>query len=139
MMKANLLRRSKRRSSVDESGFTLVEMVVAIPVVLLVLGIVFSSIGVTIGLMAQVTEGAGASRIANNAMDQLSAARNCAEISAVVNTLSAANYDSSYLLSFPSFTSTTCKANLAFPVSFDVKDRSSNTTYYSETVTLLAV
>jgi len=128
--------RTRRSVSSDESGFTLIEMVIAIPIVLLLLGLVFTSIGVTVGLMGQVTQGAGAARVASSAMDQLSAARNCAELRSVATTLTGSNYNERYLLSVPAFT---CTDNAPVTLSFEVKDRQKNDTYYSKTITLTAV
>jgi type II secretory pathway pseudopilin PulG len=129
-------RRKRSRASEDESGFTLVEMVVAIPVTLLILGLLFTSVGVTVGLMGQVTKGAGSARVASSVMDQLSAARNCTDIRAVTSTLTATNYNERYAVSIPSFS---CTDNSPVTLSFDVKDREKNATYYSKTVTLAGV
>jgi len=137
-MKAHSSARKMRKlTSEDEAGFTMIEMVIAIPIVFLVLGMVFSSVGVTIGLMGEVTKGAGASRVASATVDRIAAARNCAEVKTIVTTVTASNYDSNYQLSFPGFLTNTCVPNGSFPLTIDVKDKEKGKSYYSKALTMV--
>lgn len=136
-MKKRLAARSNsRRASSDDSGFTMVEMVVAIPIVLLVLGLVFTSIGVTAGLMGQVTKGAGSARVGSSLTDQLSAARNCAEAGTVITAASASTYSEKFAVSFP--TPYSCVDGKPWSISFEIKDKAKGKSYYAKKITLVS-
>lgn len=132
-MEPNLSARRKRKlNSADESGFTMIEMVVAIPIVFLILGLVFTSVGITVSLMGQVSKNAGAAKVANTAVDRLSAARNCAEVQSVVNAMKSTTYNDDYIFSL----SGTCTESTYFPLSLELKSIEDNRVYYSKTMTL---
>lgn len=125
-------RKARASAASDESGMTMVEMVIAIPIVFLILGLVFSTIGVTIGLMGQVTESAAAARSATSAMDQLSEARNCAEVAAIVSSKQIPEADSKTVLSFDY----ECSEIGQFPMSIEVRNVETDKLYYSKALTL---
>lgn len=127
----------RRASAAEESGFTLIEIVVAIPIVFLVLGLVLSSVGVTLGLMGQVTKSAGAARIATAVVDELDSARSCAEVRYIVNRATAANADEKYAVSFSGYSS--CTDRTPFELELTVKEAESNRVYFSRTMTLAAM
>lgn len=78
------IRERLRSSRSDESGFTLVEMVIAIPLTTLILGLVFLSIGVAVNLQKDVTLQSGSSRVANTLSDKLDGSRNCTDLRVAV-------------------------------------------------------
>jgi len=129
------VRKRRKPTSEDEAGFTVVEMVIAIPIVFLVLGLVLTSVGVTVGLMGDITKSAGASRVASATVDKLGAARNCVEVRSIITSASASTYDSKYQLSFGSYT---CSANSSFPLTINVKDKVKSKLYYTKSLTLAA-
>lgn len=136
-MKSKLkAKRKLKRSSADEAGFTIVEMVVAIPVTFLILGLVFASIGVTVGLMGQVTSGAGAARLASQVQDELSAARNCAQVSSIISKRTTVAADDKFLVSFGTYV---CVEGKSFPLEISVKQPNDDRTYFSKKLTLMAV
>lgn len=104
------LRDRLKSSHTDESGFTLVEMVVAIPVVTLILGLVFSSIGVAVLLQKDVTLQSGSSRVANTISDKIDRSRNCVDLRvAVRNALS--EVDSKFVATVGGYTCNPGKVN----------------------------
>ena len=126
----------RRASAADESGFTLIEIVVAIPIVFLVLGLVFSSVGVSLGLMGQVTKSAGAARTAIAVVDELDSARSCAEVRSIVNRATAANAHEKYAVSFSEYS---CTDRTPFKLELTVKEAESNRVYFSKSMTLAAM
>lgn len=126
----------RRASAADEAGFTLIEIVIAIPIVFLVLGLVLSSVGVTLGLMGQVTKSAGAARTATAVVDELDSARSCAEIGYIVNRATAANADEKYAVSFAEYS---CTDRIPFELELTVKEAESNRVYFSKNMTLAAM
>lgn len=129
----------RRASAAEESGFTLIEIVVAIPIVFLVLGLVLSSVGVTLGLMGQVTKSAGAARTATAVVDELDSARSCAEVHSIVNRATAANADEKYAVSFSGYKYNSCTDRTPFELELTVKEAESNRVYFSRTMTLAAM
>ena len=126
----------RRASAADESGFTLIEIVIAIPIVFLVLGLVLSSVGVTLGLMGQVTKSAGAARTATAVVDELDSARSCAEIRYIVNRATAANADEKYAVSFSEYS---CAPRVPFRLDLEVKEAAGSRVYFSKSMTLAAM
>ncbi len=124
----------RRASAADESGFTLIEIVVAIPIVFLVLGLVFSSVGVSLGLMGQVTKSAGAARTAIAVVDELDSARSCAEIGYIVDRVTAASANEKYAVSFAKYSCTD-----PLKLELTVKEAESNRVYFSKSMTLAAM
>ncbi len=133
-IRGRLKQRLQRSSS--EDGFTLVEMVIAIPISILMLGLVFSTIGVAVGLLGQVQATAAASRVVNSTMDQLANPRTCAEIDRIVAQRKAANATEAYEMSFSSYS---CEKSKRFPVIIEVKDKETGKLYFSQMVNLVAM
>ena len=126
----------RRALAADESGFTIIEIVIAIPIVFLVLGLVLSSVGVTLGLMGQVTKSAGAARTATAVVDELDSARSCAEIKYIINQAKAADPDSNYTVSFSEYS---CTPRVPFPLKLDVREADGTRVYFSKSMTLAAM
>lgn len=136
-MRSHLIARKRRAASAaSEGGFTMVEMVIAIPVVFLVLGLVLSSVGITIGLMGQVASSAGAARVANSVMDELNSVRSCPELSRVLSELTASSGNENFAVSFSGYS---CSEEMGFPLTVEVREVDSAKLKYSKTLTLAAM
>lgn len=126
------VRQRFKNLSKDQSGSTLVETVMSIPIVFLIFGMVLATTAVAIGLMSQVSSGAGAARVASQAMDDLSKAQNCVEVNALT-----ADYDnpedSDYSTTFSSYS---CLPGESFPLTLEVKKKDGSKVLYSKTVTM---
>ena len=134
-MKSKLSTLQRRWRSRGEEGFTLIEMVVAIPIAFLILGLVVASAGVTVSLMGQVTNSAGAAKAATVAMDQLSEARNCAEVKYIADRQSVPAADSKFKLNF----TYTCSKGTSFPLTVDVKENGGDKVLFTKKLTLAAM
>lgn len=128
--------KQRLRHSSSEDGFTLVEMVIAIPITVLMLGLVFASIGIAVGLMGQVQSSAGASRALNSTMDDLSTAKTCPEIDRMVNQRISTNATQEFEMNFSSYS---CLKGKSFPLTIDVKEKGTGKLYLSQTVSLAAM
>lgn len=126
----------RRASAADESGFTLIEIVIAIPIVFLVLGLVLSSVGVTLGLMGQVTKSAGAAHAAVSVVDELDSARSCGEIRSIIDRAKVTAPDDSYAVSFSEYS---CAPRVPFRLDLEVKEAAGSRVYFSKSMTLAAM
>lgn len=126
----------RKAATADESGFTLIEIVIAIPIVFLVLGLVLSSAGVTLGLMAQVTKSSGAARTATAIVDELDSARSCAEVSYIIGSHSTVAPEAKYAVDFGQYT---CQERLPFTLKIDVRESEGTRVYFSKSITLAAM
>lgn len=133
------LRDRLRVARAEENGFTMVELVIAIPVTILLLGTVMVSIGVAVGLQSQVTTKIAASREANNFIDQMNTARNCPELNYIIRTR-LENTTSKYIVSLGSYSLTSsCVNGKPVTVPFTLRTASDNHVYYNRTITLAAM
>lgn len=136
MVTKHSLKKRRRSSQSDESGMTLVEMVIAIPITFLILGLVLATVGVIVGLMGQVTESAGAARAGTSAIEELATARSCAELNMIATNQEATDAEDRFQLSYDYL----CMPDKSsFPVNIEVRDIESDKLYYSKTITLAAV
>lgn len=126
------VRQRFKKLSKDQSGSTLIETVISIPIVFLIFGMVLATTAVTIALMGQVTAGAGSARIANQAMDDLSKAQNCVEIDALTADYSTPE-DNDYTTAFSNYD---CIPGESFPINIEVKKANASKVLYSKTVTM---
>lgn len=128
-----------RASRSEEGGFTMVELIVAIPLTILLLGTVMSTIGVAVGLQSQVTTKVTASREANSFIDQMNTARNCPELNSIIKAR-LADTTNKYTVTLGSYnTASSCVNGKPVTFPFVLKTASDNHIYYSRTITLVAM
>lgn len=132
-MAKNSRRQRFKNLSEDESGSTLVETVVSIPLIALLFGLILASVGVSIVLMGQVTAGAGAARTASHVMDELSTANNCVEVDAITADYSDPS-NRKYITNFDSYT---CVDGESFPIALEVEKSEGSRVFYSKTLTIM--
>lgn len=114
----------------DESGFTMIEMVVAIPLSIILLGTILSTIGFTIALQRDVSMQIGADRVATQISDQADYARNCVDLKVTLrNAVAAANSDYDVTTSYSS-----CTDGKTASVAMTIKDATTNKLYDSRTI-----
>lgn len=132
-MKSSLNRLRRRLQSRDEAGFTLIEMVIAIPLTMLYLGVILTTVGVTNALLAQINASAGAVRVASSTVDELSQSNSCAELSMAMAQIASDNADK-FSVVFGDFS---CERGTSFSVELTIssKDGAGNP-YYSNWITL---
>lgn len=132
-MRSSLNRLRQRLQSRDEAGFTLIEMVIAIPLTMLYLGVILTTIGVTNSLLAQINASAGAVRVASSAVDELSESASCAELSMAMGQIASNNADR-FAVEFGEFS---CERGTSFPVELTISSNNgAGTPYYSNKITL---
>lgn len=132
------LRDRLKSSRSEESGFTMLELVVSIPITILIFGTVFATIGSAILLQAQVTNQVVASREADNFVDSISAARNCPELNYLLTT-KANDTSGQFAFSFGSYAYSSCVNGKPVKVPVLMKSRTDGKTYYNQTLNLVAM
>lgn len=119
-----------RSSRTEDSGFTMIELVVAIPLSIILLGTILSTVGFTVALQRDVSMQIGADRVATAISDKADYARNCVDLKVTLrNAVAAAN---------PDYTATTsysgCADNKSTTVSITVKDSTTGKLYDSRSI-----
>jgi len=127
-----------KASRSEESGFTMIELVVSIPITILIFGTVFATIGTAILLQTQVTEQVVASRTGRDLVDQLSATRNCTELNSLL-AAKAADTSTDFAVSFGNYTYSSCVNGKTVIVPVILKGRDDNRVYYNQTLNLAAM
>lgn len=131
-MRSSLNRLRQKLKSRDEAGFTLIEMVIAIPLSMIYLVFILTTIGVTSSLLAQINSSIGAARVASSAIDELSQSNSCAELSLAMAKIVSDN-DDKFEVTFSEFN---CIRGTSFPVELNISSNSGGTTHYSNKLTL---
>jgi len=132
------LRDRLKASRSEESGFSMLELVVSIPITILIFGTVFATIGSAILLQTQVTNQVVASQEANNFVDSVSAARNCPELNAIL-TAKANDTSGQFIFSFGSYAYSSCVNGKPVKVPVLMKGSSDGKIYYNQNLNLVAM
>jgi len=135
---AQSLRARLRAKRSDDSGFTMVELVIAIPISILILGTVFATIGTAIILQSQVTSRVSASRAGTTFVDQISEARSCPELNYILKN-KAADATGQFSYNFGNYAYSDCVAGKSVLVPVKLIDRTDGLAYYNQTLTLAAM
>lgn len=124
-----------RSSRAEDSGFTMIELVVAIPLSIILLGTVLSTIGFTIALQRDVSMQIGADRVSTAISDKADYVRNCVDLKvALRDAVAAAN---------PDYTATTsysgCVDGKPTNVSITVKDSATGKLYDTRNIVVSVI